>query len=634
MDILNLKKVFNEKTAIIIYLLILIFINILDFFNLLVGDIDFLEKLTSWIAIAYLFYHISITKVFIGIRNKLYDIILIVGFSLMVIPKSILQYVITNQINKEFFFIFYYFLNWISKFNFNELLIKTFLLGIFIITLITIVLVINYKNKKGLVGSILNNRWFNNKITSFLVLLFLLIFFSMTAFNFFMEWFALAVDAIILVIGLIYYAIKYIKITFKNKFVNFLENVSNSGNDFFENVISMFSNKKTFFIALSLILTLHTLVDGGVYLVPYSIGTDNSFYFIDGDVENHRPLLNFFEYENSNLYNDLTKVDLFWKYIFLPLVYLSNLLLFYVFLIFPFYILYKNINNENINLNSKLLYLFFFSSIIFISVSYMGFQNPLGFGKSFNSNIIGVDIFTQQVFLENIPSNIDIVLFFMIIILSMTFLIILFKFYQTLVKKIFFMSILIFFIFYISLFAFSSIEYDLKNIQNDFVSKNLNEDYSNYIEYYNKYENKKHFSLSYNNNSINKIEFTHFKDNQNISYIQIIIPNEYTQYWYKFNNFEMIHLQKDIKYKYVNDKLYFKNNKNITFIYELEENLDLNRKSISQEISKIMFIAKEENYYNIIHIEFLRLLNNIIFYSLSLFSYIVFFLKFNIYNKY
>ena len=86
------KDFFTKKFLLQIYFFIFIFLIFFDFLNYLLADIDFFKKLLSWSIIGYIFYKASPTKIFIGKRLKIYDILFILGFSLMSIIKSLVLY--------------------------------------------------------------------------------------------------------------------------------------------------------------------------------------------------------------------------------------------------------------------------------------------------------------------------------------------------------------------------------------------------------------------------------------------------------------------------------------------------------------------------------------------------------------
>ena len=360
--ILNkIKSIFSSKISIQTYFILFILLNILDFFNYLPLDIDFFKKLLSWSIIAYIFYKLSVTKIFIGKKIKKYDLLFILGFSLMSIVKSLALYTSQGIYKPEQYYIFNYILTPISNLNPVNLINNSFILGLILIIFLSIFLIKNNKvNKNSFLGSF----YFND----YLILILFAIFFGLIIFNIFMEWFALAVDSVILVLGLIFYLFKYFHDHSKNKYSNYLRVISNTGNNFYNKLILTFSNRKTIFIGISFLLTIHLLVDVGVYMIPYSIGTQNTLYFdslnVEGVVE-HTPLFNFFNFENSQIFKDLNSTDNSILLFIVILIYLISSFLIISIMILPFYVLYKNIQKEKIKFNN------FFAILFLISVSFL-----------------------------------------------------------------------------------------------------------------------------------------------------------------------------------------------------------------------------------------------------------------------
>ena len=201
----NIKK----KIFLICFLLFMLFLNIFDFLNLLSGDIDFIEKILSWSLFGYLFYQASLTKIFIGIRIKIYDFIYIIAFALISITKSLVYYTKDGIYTSENYFIFKWFLNIISNLDSNSFILYSFFIGIIIIIFNSIVLLRkNQIEENSLLGSINYNDFAKFIKLQYITLILISIFFAMILFNFFMEWFALAIDDFIPIIGLFYYLFK------------------------------------------------------------------------------------------------------------------------------------------------------------------------------------------------------------------------------------------------------------------------------------------------------------------------------------------------------------------------------------------------------------------------------------------
>ena len=78
------SKIGNKKILLQIYFVLFIILNLLDFFNIIPNDLDFFKKLLSWSIIAYIFYKVSPTKIFIGNKIKIdikYNFVLEIYYS-------------------------------------------------------------------------------------------------------------------------------------------------------------------------------------------------------------------------------------------------------------------------------------------------------------------------------------------------------------------------------------------------------------------------------------------------------------------------------------------------------------------------------------------------------------------------
>lgn len=287
----DFKEYLNKKIALQIYFILFILLNIVDFLNLLEGDLDFFKKLLSWTIIGYIFYKVSLTKIFIGKTIRSYDLAYIFAFCLMIIPRTLTYYIELIGKNFESFHVFGTFLEIINGLQGSNYLFQNIplVIGFLLIIFISIRLISKYKyEEESFLGSFNFSDYFKFIKLDIFLLIIISLFFGIFIFNMFMEWFALAVDAIILVLGLFYYLFKYLHNHTNNKFTEYLQITSNTGNEFYSNLILAFSNKKTFLIGISFLLTLHLMVDTGVYLVPYTLGTENGLYF--GQLgDNHNP---------------------------------------------------------------------------------------------------------------------------------------------------------------------------------------------------------------------------------------------------------------------------------------------------------------------------------------------------------
>lgn len=398
-----------------ITLILFIILNIIDFANLFSklgafgNDLDIFKKILSWLLIGYLFFKASPTNIFYGTRFKILDINYILAFSLMVIPKAltIIKYDFINSNLLVFNFLFF----WKED---NLFMIISFFIGLIW------VLILNYiiYSKKLIYSpnSFLGSFQFSayQKFIKLPQIIFMTfpIFFCLTVFNLFMEWFAISVDAALLVFGAVYYLYQAIK---KKKTGSILNNIANSGSNFFQNIISMFSNKKTIGIGFIFILTLHPLVDLGVFIIPYSIGTDNTLYFdtLSSEDRLHTPLFNIISStdQEGKLRDTMAVHDLenangnFFFIIFTFLIYFATIFLATLFLAAPLLFFSRNLKQEKIEFSKSLSIIIIVSILLytFTAASFSGLDSPISMPHLPNSaEIQGVDLFTSQLFIAQL----------------------------------------------------------------------------------------------------------------------------------------------------------------------------------------------------------------------------------------
>lgn len=659
---IDFSRLFHNKILIQAYFIFFIILNIADFLHYLEGDLDFFKKILSWIIIGYIFYKVSLSKIFVGEKIKKYDLGYIFAFCLMIIPRT-LEYYITligeNEIKN--YIIFGGFLNFIKNIQGNNFIFQqtSLLIGIILIIFISIRLINkHYYTKDSLIGSMNFSEYMRFIKLDIITLIVVSLFFGIFVFNLIMEWFALAVDAIILVLGLIYYFFKYLHHHTQSKFSEYIKTASNTGNDFYQKLILAFSDKKTFFIGISFLLTLHLMVDGGVYMIPYTIGSENSLYF--GKLgENHNPL--FFSSSNADaqISKDMTSSPLF----NLPIIsiYIISLFLGFVFLTFPFYIFYKNIQNKKIKLNKIFTIFFITSTIFYISLFFFpNLNNPIliGFPDKFQDEygtLKGVDIYTSNIIKTNnniSKTSFELISSFLLFLIIL--LLILFRYdkYKYFFEKITYLTILSFFIIYIGMYFIdmSRAGFETFNIKNN---ENLNsaEQYLSLEKiYFNKSYLKGKTIEGKISNSNMKIEITPFTDfqrnNKNIldhtDYIYFKIKNN------KNNNFSFTNLKKI----YFSDPSKYKNNKfeleNFSFIYLLGKNYNkiyldplryditnLAKTKILNEIMEVNPKGKEDNLVNNYikkPLEILLMIFGAFFYILGTATFSIYYFRKNIFN--
>lgn len=510
MNIKNLLSIFKKS---ILYFLLFAFIilNILDFFNFFslissfTGDVDFFKKILSWSLIFYLFANLSLTKIITGFKNKSYDILLLIAYSFVVFP-SILNFYL-NNVDFELYNIFSFIINNSFQNLITEFSLFVLNFGIVIIAVVSILIFLNLPiHKESFIGSFSINpyNYFSNIFKLLLIIGFNL-FFVFTFFKFFMEWFALAIDAALILLGLLYYVYIYI---FKHekelRLDSFLKDIVNSGNAFFKQLILYLQDKKTFFIAISLLITIHLVVDIGVYLIPFSTGIDNGLYnVLNDDNSPLKPLLgiedSWVEHQINALENNSNITNSMYIYLisifvitFELLAYLLNIGLYFILLIMPFTIFFATLQNRVI-IPTKLITILTISMIIMQLFLYFSpvVNNVIGLSVSLEEEMQGI-VYQTQPFYENLDllSISEIIITTILVVSVFIFIVgviyVKFEKYKPFWISTFYFAILVFFLFYATIFAQSYIttlyyeNFDSQYIKYDSQLAQQSDDYSVY----------------------------------------------------------------------------------------------------------------------------------------------------------
>jgi hypothetical protein len=666
----------NKKILIQIYFLIFIILNLFDFFNALNYFFDFFKKLLSWGIIIYIFYIVSFTKISIGERIRTYDTSFLIGFCLMILPKTFYLYLLNlypQSIRLENFLfdpLFFFLRNYI-----DEQIIFILLIIAIIICLITSISLLNNRRplKNSLLGSfnIKDDNYFHRIFEIMSLFLFSLLF-GLIIFNFFMEWFAIAIDSIVLVLGLIYYIFLYIHNHGKGKISNYIRDVSNSGNEFYKSLMGYFSNKKTIFIGISFLLTLHLLVDIGVFLFPYILGTENALYFqsLDSIEQEHNSIFSVFSFKNSLFYEDISSTIPPFEILYTLSIFLINIAFFVSFaslMFLPFYIFYNNIKKKTVSFKGK-FYAFILSSIIFsiiiLTNVFPSIESPLNLSQPKSlTGVQGIDIHSKNVLHEKINPQyyfeipLSIILYFIIII----FIFYGYQKYSFLFEKIFLLFVLFFFIFYITIFSKSILDSNLKNLEKigdqmrnpyNYDLKDisiLKENSINFSNYYSFYENKRNIKFKVKNkinsenyfdlklNIFSNISSRDEKDMDNhLDFLMLNFSfNEKTLV--HFNNPEKLYL-KDIE-KYDFDKSEYLENEMILIVklgnnYFNFENNRLELTEFDSEYFKNLFTIEKKERNPIKFSQYSLIIVNLsfsmIFYIVGMINFVIYFVRKNI----
>lgn len=191
-----------------VLLAFLVILGVLDFLEVLPGDIDFAKKIVSWTILGYLMYKASLTRIFFNHRHTFVDILLILSYFLLII-KNMGEYIKSSI--ESFFFVRPFGELMIA--HLHQIELTGFLLGIIILLALswysTLFISINTPSLMHVIheeGDPPNK--IGKMLIRFIVIFFVFIFFFIVVFNLVMEWFALAVDAFMVMIGFFFHVIR------------------------------------------------------------------------------------------------------------------------------------------------------------------------------------------------------------------------------------------------------------------------------------------------------------------------------------------------------------------------------------------------------------------------------------------
>ena len=292
-------------------LILLVFLNISDFAEVLPADLDYVKKIISWSALGYLFYKASLTNIFFNNKDKFVDIALIISY-FMLIVKNILLF--SSGVMEEFVF----FRNFQESLWKNAASIEIYSL---IIGSISILLIALYSTKidvrKPSLMRIIHEEGrpctISKFIARFIIIYLVYIAFFVIVFNLVMEWLAIAIDAPLVMLGILFYLFIIIRHYERYDLEHFIYKIGKFGEKFYEKFISLFHYKRTIMLGVSGMLVLHLITDALSFILPYIFSIKDSLYFSHLG-QNHTALFSLFMEQSVNL-SILNKSSLFFIYI-------------------------------------------------------------------------------------------------------------------------------------------------------------------------------------------------------------------------------------------------------------------------------------------------------------------------------
>lgn len=379
----------------------LILINLLEFFKLAPPILGFIENTLQWGLILFMIYEISPTEIFFGKKSKIQDRLLILAYFGLVISDiitaigNIQTEIIEQYAGNSILFPFFNFILLHS-----EIIMYTgFYLGILIIITLSI---IDYKKdveKDSLLGILHEDGIITNirkAIERSIIILIIYTTFFLIFFKFFIEWFGMALNSVMVVLGIIIYIIIFVKKHYEHfENDNFIYKVGTFGDEFWHTFLSYFKTREKILYGITGMIVLHLLVDLSNFIIPYLFNVGDSPYFmhlaINGLLQNHTPLIPLLKNTLSNASLILsTKIIIIYLLEFFAVIY---------FLILPAIVWYDLEKGHELNPYRTL-------NALFLSATALFFMMPLlKLNPILQNKIVGVDLSLLNIF--DMTQNID-----------------------------------------------------------------------------------------------------------------------------------------------------------------------------------------------------------------------------------
>src|SRR3989338_4126497 len=288
------SRVSQGKRAIeLVLLFCIVLANVVEFLGFLPGDLDVLDKVLAWIALAYLFIDTSLTTILVGYRKYKVDVIIVIAY-LMFIVKDFTSFV---QVGVEEVSLFRELFEFISK-NISLFDRYSFYIGALLLVFISLYLALRAEVRQPSFMAVLHEvgppaQSIMQFMVRFISFLLVLVAFYIAIFNLAAEWLAVALDADLVIIGIFVYFFIIVRYHKHLGPSNLLYKLGSLGEGFYQRFIQMFHYKQTLYLGITGLVALHLLADLGHFIVPYILGFRDAMYFTQLG-EGHTPLFTLF----------------------------------------------------------------------------------------------------------------------------------------------------------------------------------------------------------------------------------------------------------------------------------------------------------------------------------------------------
>ncbi|HLC46428.1 MAG TPA: hypothetical protein VJI75_01680 [Candidatus Nanoarchaeia archaeon] len=371
-------------------LVFLITLDVLEFLGRLSPDLDYIKKIVSWACLGVLVYRANLSEIFYGYKDKLVDGLLLTSYFLLVINEVIAFSAEALKSVAEADGAQYAFLRWlyypIVTYS-GELLTISIYAGLGILLLISAFsLFMNVEVREPSLLAVLHEKgqalsvW--KKIERAVISLGVLLFFFFAMFKLFVEWLGWAVDSSLTVFLIFFYVFVIIKHAKSLGTATFAFRIADASEDFYRKAVGFFHDGKTLVLGVSGMLVLHLLTELGVFVFPYLLGQEISYFGELG--EGHASLLLLLSGNLASASSLLMKSTII-------IIYALNVIALLSLLIGPAVLWYLLAEQRKLDLPSSALAIFAAAITSFLLLP------VFRLGSVLKDSIAGADIQTQAI---------------------------------------------------------------------------------------------------------------------------------------------------------------------------------------------------------------------------------------------
>lgn len=362
-----------------VFLALLILLNILEFFGMLPGDVDYLKKIVSWTLLAYLFYKLDMPRILFGEQSSDINLLIVISYLLLAFKKFTTSILLLS--GDSVFFSGFFDLVASNAYVIEQF---TFIMGGVALISVSFYMAVRCNiQKQSLMGIIHESGKppvkYSRIIVRGLALFVVLTSFFVMLFDLVIEWLAIAVDSLLVMFAIFFYLFYIIR---RHKHYNagsLIYRIGSFGENFYEKFLEMFHKRKTVFLAVAGVLVLHLITDLGIFIVP-AIFNFNEVYFGALDAAKHQAVF-------TLLVQDLQ--GSFLNNIAVVLTYLMNVIAIVMLMLIPAYLWYNFVMHKKVRATKTWIALFL-SSLAGYLISPVFRISSL-----FERNFVGVDIQTM-----------------------------------------------------------------------------------------------------------------------------------------------------------------------------------------------------------------------------------------------